>query len=193
MSESTATPAAPAEGPPRFFRRSYLIDKTFQFKYTAIIVGIALVLSLIFGYWMYRAHKATTAIMELPAEYLGEVQKADSNVVLAFVGLSLIMAALLGGFGVIFTHRVAGPLYVIAGFLEEMAAGRYPDFRPLRKGDELQEFFETFQKGVTTMRDREQQDADEIDAAIARLGDGPPDAIASLKAIRDRKRERLKG
>lgn len=43
------------------------------------------------------------------------------------------------------THKIAGPVYVMTRYMKEIAEGKIPQhFRPLRKSDQLKEFYEVF-------------------------------------------------
>ena len=53
------------------------------------------------------------------------------------------------------THRISGPIYVISNYFKELIAGKYPDPRPLRKHDELGEFYELFTQLVATLKERQ--------------------------------------
>jgi nitrogen fixation/metabolism regulation signal transduction histidine kinase len=52
------------------------------------------------------------------------------------------------------THRISGPIYVISNFMKDIIEGRDPKLRPLRKGDELQDFYDLFQNMVKAIRSR---------------------------------------
>src|SRR5712664_2103164 len=43
------------------------------------------------------------------------------------------MSSALGLIGILITHRVAGPLYVMFSYVNTLAEGRYPTFRSLRR------------------------------------------------------------
>jgi hypothetical protein len=108
--------------------------------------------------------------------------------------MALLMGAALSLFGVLITHRVAGPVYVITHYIQILSSGRYPIMRPLRKTDELRPFFERFQEAVEAMRRREAEEARSLDAAVAALSAVATTAEATasldaLKALRDRKRD----
>jgi hypothetical protein len=42
------------------------------------------------------------------------------------------------------THRISGPIYVMSNYIKEMINGKYPHPRPLRKHDELTDFYALF-------------------------------------------------
>src|SRR5690606_10858206 len=68
--------------------------------------------------------------------------------------------------GLIVTHRISGPLYIVARYLDVMAEGQYPDVRPLRKRDELQELFASFAEAVNSMRSRDVDNLRQLEEAL---------------------------
>jgi hypothetical protein len=65
------------------------------------------------------------------------------------------------------THKVAGPLYKVSHYFDQVAEGRLPRVTPLRKGDMLQEFFTTYRDMHEAVRARLTADA----AAMRRFVD----------------------
>jgi hypothetical protein len=66
--------------------------------------------------------------------------------------------------------------------------------RPLRKGDELQRFFETFQGAIESLRTRDVDEADTLRSAVAALTplastDEARALLSQLQAMHDRKRD----
>lgn len=49
------------------------------------------------------------------------------------------------------THRVAGPMFVLKRYMNEIIDGKIPDIRPLRKEDEFKDVFDTFVKMVDVL------------------------------------------
>jgi hypothetical protein len=110
--------------------------------------------------------------------------------VLAVVGT----ATALGLFGLVFTHRVAGPVYVMNLYVEALSAGHYPRLRPLRKYDELKKFFDRFSHAVDRIRAREAEEAQALSQAMAAFQPlaTTEEARAALKTLEEllsRKRE----
>lgn len=51
------------------------------------------------------------------------------------------------------THRIAGPLYVMTIYMNQIINGKYPEFlRPLRDKDLLKDFYDTFKTMIETLR-----------------------------------------
>ncbi len=171
-------------------RRTYVVDRRFQLKYTLLLVGVGVAVTALFGSMMYLVHLSA---LRAYAEGRGTT---DSSAPLVWVmaALAIAMAAALSLVGVMITHRVAGPVHVMNHYLNVLAGGRYPIMRPLRKGDELQRFFETFQGAIESLRSREADEADTLKSAVAMLSplastDEVKSLLAQLQAMHDRKRD----
>jgi hypothetical protein len=179
-------------GPPKLHRRTYVIDRGFQLKYTLLLGAVGALLSALFGGMMYLAH--VDAARQLTAAAQAELAHAEGTQVALTVAMSVLMAAALGLFGVLITHRIAGPVYVMSHYVSVIAKGRYPLMRPLRKRDELKGFFDRFQEAIELLRSREAEEAEQIEKALATLEPlaGTPEAQAvleQLRGMRDRKKD----
>lgn len=189
-SETATTPSTPA----RLGRRTYVIDRGFQLKYTLMLVISAAVISAVFGGLMFVAHADAVAEISAEAGLSESAARTESTLLWLLGGMTVLMAAALALFGILITHRVAGPVYVMSHYVSVLAKGRYPVMRPLRKGDELRAFFDRFQGAIEAMRKREAEEAEVIASALASLESSAlteeqSRALASLRAIHDRKRD----
>jgi len=54
------------------------------------------------------------------------------------------------------THKIAGPIYVMSNYFNDIIKGNIPNPRPLRKNDELQDFYALFVKMVDAIRSRQE-------------------------------------
>jgi hypothetical protein len=171
-------------------RRTYVVDRRFQLKYTLLLVGVGVAVTALFGSLMYLVH---VSALRAYTEGRG-TSDASSALVWVMLALGLAMAAALSLVGVMITHRVAGPVHVMNHYLNVLASGRYPIMRPLRKGDELQRFFETFQGAIESLRSREADEADALRNAVAVLQplastEEVKALLTQLQAMHDRKRD----
>jgi hypothetical protein len=185
-----------------FSRRTFLIERRFQLKYTSIMVIVGLLITFCFGGLMYRAHLQAMEVLGLPNSFERVVINTyDHDVFFVVIGIALLMSAALAVFGVLVTHRIAGPVYIIGRYVQELGEGQFPVMRPLRRADELRDFFRAFQEAVDQIRSRDASDVATLDSALAQL-EGfcarTPEAAAalgatlvSLKTVRDRKRAAL--
>jgi hypothetical protein len=70
-------------------------------------------------------------------------------------------------FGITMTHKVAGPLYKVGLYLDKVRGGKYDKVYPLRKGDQLVEFFDHFREAHLALRHAQERDVEELKALIA--------------------------
>jgi hypothetical protein len=169
-------------------RRTYLIDREFQLKYIFMLTFMGAGCVGLFGGLAWWAH-----IMELEAGSAAE-GVAGMTILLLTVLAVVGTATALGLFGLVFTHRVAGPVYVMNLYVEALAAGHYPRLRPLRKYDELKKFFDRFSHAVDRIRAREAEEAQALSQAMAAFQPlaTTEEARAALKTLEEllsRKRE----
>lgn len=167
--ENVTSMPGPSTHRPAIHRRTYLIDRGFQLKYTVILILVGFAISLLFGALMYQAHVDATALMDLPNPYREVVASSDRMLLWLVIGIAVIMAAALGLFGILVTHKVAGPIYVLSHYVGVLGEGRYPAMRPLRKHDELKEFFERFRVAVDQMRSRDRDEGGALREAAKKL------------------------
>lgn len=189
-----ASSAAPRPSPQRLGRRTWVVDRRFQYKYTALLAVVGALISMVFGTMMYLAHR--TAVAELVgADTVPERISTQTQTLLwLLVGITVLMGAALALFGLLVTHRVAGPVYVMSHYVSVLARGRYPIMRPLRKSDELKDFFERFQGAIEAMRTREATEANELAQVVAALEPlaqtaEAQQALQTLRNLEQRKRD----
>ena len=114
------------------------------------------------------------------------------------VSVLFVLVVGVGLAGVVVTHKVAGPVFKMKKLLAELAKGHFRVVARLRKGDELQHFFDAFNEAAEQLSRRQEDEIHEIDSVIRTLRDAEPgdaDAVASakekLQALRDSMRVSL--
>jgi hypothetical protein len=169
----------------RVRRRTFLIDRKFQFKWTLIIVLVGVVVSAGLGYFIVRQNLENTALLDLDATFAGQVADFDAMAIYYLIGFVLVMALCLFTWGIFMTHRVAGPIFIISRYLGQLASGEIPKPRPLRKGDELKGFFDTFSAMLNSLRERNVAEAALLTKAAAALKDagGDQETIAAMEKM----------
>ncbi|WP_163868252.1 signal protein [Myxococcus eversor] len=169
---------------PGYTRRTYLLDREFQLKYILLLAGMGAGSMGVFGLLAHRLHVSSVS---------AGVDGGQSLLWLTALG-SAGMGVLLGLFGLLFTHRVAGPVHVMSLYVAALAAGRYPRLRPLRKKDELKRFFDRFSEAVDRIRQREADEAYALEVALAALNPVATtpearEALETLNQLHTRKRQ----
>jgi nitrogen fixation/metabolism regulation signal transduction histidine kinase len=115
-------------------------------------------------------------------------------VIRALVGGLALMVVLVGLLGIYFTHKVAGPIYKMKRLLKQVGRGNLRVESRLRKGDELQDFFDAFTQMVAGLRDLEKRQLDELDRGLDALKRGASDeASTSLNRLREDMKGTLEG
>jgi methyl-accepting chemotaxis protein len=187
MAEATAAPD------PEGHRRHYLLDRGFQLKYAVLMACAGLGVALVFGLWLHQAHAQATALLAPDAETRALVERSDRVLFFAFAVIAVLLAAALGLLGVVITHRVAGPVFVMGHYLEVLADGRFPRMRTLRRSDELRAFFKTFIDAVDTMKVRVARHAAVLEDAVQRMRGAAaraPELQTAIDALAAAARER---
>jgi hypothetical protein len=173
-------------------RRTYLVDRAFQLKYTVLLMATGLLVALLFALWIYQAYRQVTVLVAIDPSLRPEIQRAERQLLMTFLGIAVLMSAALGLVGVLLTHRVAGPVFVMGHYMSVLAEGRYPRMRTLRRNDELKAFFEVFLRAVDRLKTRDAQHVTVLEDAVSRMrathAPGLEPAIQALEAaIRERR------
>lgn len=101
-------------------------------------------------------------------------------------GLALLVV-LIGILGIYFTHKVVGPIYKMKMLLRQVGDGKLNFYGKLRKGDELQDFFEVFAQMVEKLKERQRREVTDLESAMAaaKASGASDDAIEKIQSVRD--------
>ena len=185
--------AEPTGGAAMRQRRVYLVDRAFQLKYTLLLVATGLAVALAFGLWIWQAHLQISDLVAVDPAIRPLIEASDRNLAVVFVGIALLMAGALGLVGILVTHRVAGPIFVMGHYMSVLAQGRYPRMRTLRHRDELKGFFQNFLEAVVTLKRREAEHAAVLEDAVERMraaSSRAPELGPAIEALEAAARER---
>lgn len=199
--------------------RNYLLDSRFQLKYTGLLVFIALAVSGILGFSLERASARLVAesrkvseVSRMNMEKLGyddpeliqsfgsettehekTMEAEQKKMMLSLVGGLGVLVIVVGLFGIYFTHKVAGPIFKMKRLLRDVGQGKLNFHGGLRKGDELQDFFEQFSLMVEGLKDRQRREIDLLEQGLSRAKESGADegALEPIRAVRDEMRRAL--
>jgi methyl-accepting chemotaxis protein len=145
-----------------------------------------------------RENAVATAGLDARAKSIMDQAAAlekQRTVLVSTLGVGLaVLVVLVGLMGLLFTHRVAGPIHRMRKLFKEVGDGEFtPSFAQLRKGDDLQDFFAEFAQMVQRLRDRQKVELDRLDKAIKRIetAGADTDSIADLRVARDAMRQAI--
>src|SRR6266849_2833359 len=181
-------------------RRSRIIDRAFQFKYTSMVVAFTVVISLTYMTMVYLEHFeiereiGTYCSASVASELL---QRSTSILGYIFVG-TLLISLVLTALGVVVTHRIAGPIFVMNRYLGVLASGRIPNMRPLRKNDELKTLYGSLKGFVELLAQREKDEAERLKHALDTFKPAvstreAQECLEALRAMYQRKCEAIDG
>ncbi len=145
------------------------------------------------------------ATLEQRAQELGRqasvVAENQQMLLRLIVALLSLLVVGVGVAGIVFTHKIAGPIFKMKRLLRQVGEGKLVVREKLRKGDELQHFFEAFEKMVDDLRARQQAKIAKMDAIVERFEAGgraqsgsrevDPEGLAQLKRLRSEMQEQI--
>ncbi len=151
---------------PRYKRslRNLLLDRRFQLKYTLAIVlagGVLFGTMEAFFYDEVRQNSELAFVENselaladpaFAADMQAQLLAEDRKVLLVLVGFWLALVSTLFVVGILATHRIVGPLYVMDRYIRRIKDGRAVHARPLRRGDEFQNLYNHINEMAETLR-----------------------------------------
>jgi len=134
--------------------RNFLLDRRYQLKFTIIMVVIASALTAGLGYFWYGEMRKASEIIRINAlanlgdaaadQVDGDLAKQDRRRLLVLAAFGVAFSMLLAGYGIVMTHKVAGPLFKITRHMNDIRENHIHPIWGLREGDQLQDFFRSF-------------------------------------------------
>jgi hypothetical protein len=119
--------------------------------------------------------------------------RQQQTMLYALISSFAVLVLVIGCFGIWFTHKVAGPVYKMKMLLRQVGDGKLVFHGKLRKGDELQDFFEVFANMVDRLRERQAKEVEQLDAALkmAAQSGASQESIAKVQLVRDEMKRAL--
>ncbi len=115
-----------------------------------------------------------------------EIASDRRNLQLLLGGSGLALLVLLAVMGVVITHRIVGPVHKMKRLLRRVSTGRLNIEDRLRKGDELEDLFDTFLQMTYSLRAMQAARLATLDGALRRAEASatPPEVIEGMRALR---------
>lgn len=178
--------------------RNYLLDRKMQLRFMVIIVVVATVLTGILGAFWYGEMRKASRMVEVNAlatmtdaevkKVEAEIARSDRVRLVVLAGFGVALVFVLAGFSIIFTHRIAGPLFKTSRHMRDIRDNNLCEVWDLRKGDQLQEFWAVFKEMHTALRERQQQEVDVLAKALEKIEAvdelGNDDAVKELARLK---------
>lgn len=168
----------------RIKRKRYVIAVKFQLKYVLYILAVLYIGAAIAGYtvyyttWVILGEKLANVY---PRGRLVYIFHAANMVLLIRL---LLITPIFIIIGVIFSHRIAGPVYRIGKYIDSLVQGNYSQGLTLRKKDELKDLAAKMTQLCYKLRgDKEKRDK-LLDGLVRSLEERnvSPDVLQEVKA-----------
>ncbi len=86
-----------------------------------------------------------------------DIIKTNNTLLIILIAFILLQGFVLYIILIRKTHKIAGPIYVMRSYMQDIINGTLPNPRPLRKNDELKDFYNHFTQMVDELKKREQK------------------------------------
>lgn len=108
------------------------------------------------------------------------------NLKLTLGGTAVVLLCLLFAMGIVITHRIVGPVHKMKRLLRRVSTGRLVIEERLRRGDELEDLFDTFLQMTYSLRAIQKARLATLDGTLKRAenSDTPDDVVDGLRALR---------
>lgn len=115
-----------------------------------------------------------------------DIARDRHNLQLLLVGAGLLLLVLLFVMGVLITNRIVGPVHKMKRLLRRVSTGRLVIDERLRKGDELEDLFDTFLQMTYSLRAMQAARLATLDGTLRRAENAgtPEEVLEGLRALR---------
>lgn len=115
-----------------------------------------------------------------------DIDRQRMNLQLLLGGAGLVLVVLLIAMGIVITHRIVGPVHKMKRLLRRVSTGRLVIDERLRKGDELEELFDTFLQMTYSLRAIQSARLATLDGTLKKAEEtnAPQEVIDGMRALR---------
>jgi len=140
-------------------RRTYLINPRFQWRFIGFMATVSvLAISMLFVsnilFFRNMEHEALSVGLTRDNPYFDFLQEQKSALSVLYFTVSGLVFVLMMGLGILYSHRIAGPLYHLDRKMRRIAGGEEPSPLQFMRRDQFLELTESFNAMVVKLRDR---------------------------------------
>jgi methyl-accepting chemotaxis protein len=140
-------------------RRTYLINPRFQWRFIGFMAIVSLLaISMLFVsnilFFRNMEHEALSVGLTRDNPYFDFLQEQKSALSMLYFAVSGVVFVLMMGLGILYSHRIAGPLYNLDRKMRRIAGGEEPSPVNFRRRDQFKELAESFNAMIGKLRDR---------------------------------------
>ncbi len=108
----------------------------------------------------------------------------NQRILIGVVIFSLIFIIIIFLYTIVLTHKVAGPLFKISNYFKKMEDDDFSRTWPLRKGDQLQEFYKKFENAHGAIVSRKKEELKKLHSILADIDKESPAADTIREMIK---------
>ena len=181
--------------------RNLLIDRSYQLRFMLVLTVLSASLTLALSAMVYHFLREASKVVAIramdpadtDAQMLQQQLARDDRIVMyVLVGFGVLLVIVVAALALVASHKVAGPLFKVAFYMNRIRENRLGRLTDLRRGDQLLQFFGTFRAMHTALGERAREELDMIQKTLDEVEKaGLDDAAARLRTLAARKREFL--
>ena len=138
-------------------RRTYLINPRFQWRFIGFMATVSLLaISLLFVsnilFFRNMEHEALSVGLTRDNPYFDFLQEQKSALSTLYFAVSGVVFVLMMGLGILYSHRIAGPLDHLDRKMRRIASGEDPSPVNFRRRDQFLELAESFNAMIVKLR-----------------------------------------
>ncbi len=107
--------------------------------------------------------------VDFQKELRDQLEKQDAPILWWLAGSLLVLVTALFLIGILATHRIVGPIYVVDMYVKKIMAGEPVRQRALRRGDEFQHLFDHVNEMAAALTDERRADVERVEQALSML------------------------
>jgi methyl-accepting chemotaxis protein len=140
-------------------RKTYLINPRFQWRFIGFMATISLLaISLLFLsnilFFRNMEQEALSVGLTRDNPYFDFLQEQKSALASLYFGVSAVVFVRMMGLGIMYSHRIAGPLYNLNNKMKRIASGEDPSPVNFRRKDQFLELTESFNAMIAKLTNR---------------------------------------
>jgi methyl-accepting chemotaxis protein len=169
----------------RKVRTNFVVERNFQFKYTLILAAAGAVISVFYGWvvWTFIERNYNFLLsfeFTNSPQIVSQIRTEQRFLFLNLIFICLFLVLVVSGLGVVITHRMAGPVFVLKKKLKALTEGDYTATLKLRRGDEFHNLQEIYNAMVVGLQEETRDDIDFADDCLSRVSNKKIDEAAQL-------------
>ena len=138
-------------------RKIYLINPRFQWRFIGFMAAVSLLaIAILFlsNVLFFRTmHQEALAVGLAPDNpYFDFLAEQQSSLTKVYLGVSAVAFVVMMGLGILYSHRIAGPLHNLNNRMKQIAQGGDPAPVRFRRKDQFRELAESFNAMLTKLK-----------------------------------------